>query len=104
MIRASDWRPMGRNTLVGFVTLELQPSGLVLNDCSFHRHHDGKEWVGLPAKPQLDRDGGHRKDAHTGKVLYTPVVEIKGKEARERFQEHAVAAVHALLDTQRRAA
>ena len=98
MIKATDWRPIAKNTLVGFMTLELQPSGLVLNDCSFHRHQDGREWVGLPSKPQLDKSGVQRKDPNTGKVLYTPVVEIKGKEARERFQEHAVAAINALIN------
>ena len=97
MIRASDWRSMERNTLRGFVTLYLEPSGLVLNDCTLHRMPDGRQWIGLPAKPQLDRDGQHRKDPATGKPLYVPVVEIQGKEARERFQAAALAAVHQLL-------
>src|ERR1041384_5042397 len=98
MIRASDWRPVQKNSLQGFVTLHLAPSGLVLYDCSLHRRPDGKEWIGLPAKPQLTRDGQQRKDPATDKVLYVPVVEITGKEARERFQAAALAAVHALLN------
>lgn len=40
MIRASSWRPMERNTLRGFVKLTLEPSGLVLNDCTWHRNGD----------------------------------------------------------------
>ena len=97
MIRASDWRPMQRNSFQGFVTLTLEPSGIVLHDCTFHRTSEGKGWVGLPAKPQLDGERQHRKDPTTGKLLYTPVVEIRGKEARERFQAAALAAVHELL-------
>jgi hypothetical protein len=46
---------------------------------------------------QVDRDGQPRKDQATGKTLYTPVVEIPDKAARIRFQNAAVAAVHALL-------
>jgi hypothetical protein len=96
MIAASDWRPMQRNTLRGFLTLTLQPSGFVLRECSLHEN-DGKRWVGLPSKPQIDTDGHHRKDAATGKPLYAPVVEIAGKVAREQFQSAALAAVDKLL-------
>ena len=97
MIRASDWRAMQRNTLQGFCTLHLEPSGLVLRDCSFHRRDDGREWIGLPSKPQIDRDGNHRQDPKTGKPAYVAIVEIPDKDRRERFQAAAIAAVHALL-------
>jgi hypothetical protein len=97
MIRASDWRPMERNSLKGFVTLALEPSGLVLHDCTVHRTPDGREWIGLPGKPQIDREGQPRKEPATGKTLYVPVVEIQGKDARERFQAAALVAVHQLL-------
>jgi hypothetical protein len=101
MIRASDWRPMERNTLKGFVTLRLEPSGLVLHDCTLHRTPDGREWIGLPGKPQIDREGEQRRDPATGKPLYTAVIEIPDKAARERFQTAALAAVHQLFGTSR---
>jgi hypothetical protein len=97
MIHASRWRPMERGSLRGFVALSLQPSGLILHDCTLHRTADGREWIGLPSKPQVDREGQHRKDPSTGKPLYSPVVEIQDKEARERFQAAALTAVHLLL-------
>lgn len=87
---------MARNTLRGFVDLALSPSGLVLRECSLHEK-DGKRWIGLPSKPQIDSEGRHRKDATTGRPLYSPVVEIAGKEERERFQRAALAAVDKLL-------
>ena len=104
MIRASDWRPVQKNSLQGFCTLHLAPSGIVINDCSLHRMPDGREWIGLPAKPQIDRDGQQRKDPTTGKPLYVAIVEVRGKAERERFQQAALAAVHVLLDTERVAA
>jgi hypothetical protein len=64
MIRASDWRPKVSNTLQGFVDLELEPSGLALRDCTYHKHADGREWVGLPGKPQIDRDGAAQGSNH----------------------------------------
>ena len=96
MIRASDWRPLARNSLLGFVTLSLEPSGIVLHDCTFHSK-DGREWVGLPGKPQVGKDGQLRKDQATGKVLYAAVIEIPDKEKHTQFQKAAVSAVRHLL-------
>jgi hypothetical protein len=96
MITASDWREVVKNSLQGFCVLTLSPSGLILRDCSVHERPDGKRWVGLPAKPVLDLEGRHRKDPATGKALWLPIVEIKGKAERERFQRAALAAVDGL--------
>jgi hypothetical protein len=93
---ARDWRPVERNTLRGFLTLEL-PSGLGLRECSLHAQGD-RRWIGLPGRPQLDADGRHRVDPDTGKRAYVPVVEIHGTAARERFQQAALAAVDRLLE------
>ena len=91
---ASDFRVVEKNTLRGFFTLAL-PSGLVVHDCSVHEK-GGKRWVGLPARPQLDGEGQARRDP-AGKILYTPVVELAGREQRERFQAAALAAVDELI-------
>jgi hypothetical protein len=92
--RASEWRPLLSGTLQGFFALQL-PSGLRINDCTLHEKGD-RRWIGLPGKPQLE-DGRHRKDPTTGKGLYVPIVEIPAREVRDRFQEHALAAVDRLL-------
>ena len=47
MIRCIHFRPYEKNTLKGFVDLELTRVGLVLHDCTWHRHENGKEWVGF---------------------------------------------------------
>jgi len=62
-MRASGWRPHLSGSLRGFFTLEL-PSGLIINDLTLHEK-DGKRWVGLPGKPQIE-DGRHRVDPATG--------------------------------------
>jgi hypothetical protein len=97
MIIASNWRPLERNTLRGFLTLSLEPSGIAVHECSYHQTATGSEWIGLPARPQLGKDGQARKDPTSGKALYRPIVEIKDKAARDRFQAAALDAVHRLL-------
>jgi hypothetical protein len=94
-ITASDFKPMDKGALRGFVTLKL-PSGLVLKECTFMNSND-KEWIGLPGKPQIDREGKVRKDAATGKTLYVSIVDFDSKEAHDKFQDLALAAVKTLL-------
>jgi hypothetical protein len=96
MITASDWREVVKNSLQGFVTLTLSPSGIVLKDCSLHAHPGGKRWISLPGRPLLDSEGRHRKDPVTGKSLWFTLVEIKGRGEQERFQTAALAAVDVL--------
>jgi hypothetical protein len=75
--------------------LTIEPTGIALHECSVHEKA-GKRWVGLPGKPQIDREGQQRKDPKTGKALYTPIVEI-AKSTRERFQAAALEAIDKLL-------
>jgi hypothetical protein len=82
------------SSLRGFVDLHL-PSGLVIHVCSVHER-DGSRWLGMPTKPQI---GQHRKDAETGKLTYSRVVEIVNKALRVRFHAAALAAVERPLGT-----
>jgi hypothetical protein len=96
MITASDFRSRLSNTLRGFFTLTLAPSGIVLRECSLHEK-DGKRWISFPSKPQLDTEGRHRTDPNTRKKLYASIVEIPDRAAREQFQGAAIQAVDKLL-------
>jgi hypothetical protein len=94
-ITATNWRPLKKNTLRGFLDLMLRPSGLVIRECSLHEYDDGRRWIGLPSRPQLDTEGRQRIDPTTQKRLW--VVEIKGTVERERFKAAALEAVDQLL-------
>jgi DNA-binding cell septation regulator SpoVG len=80
-----DWRPHSKNTLVGFLVLEL-PSGLVIRDVMLHEKGDSR-WVSMPAK-SFEKDGERS---------WVPLVEFASKEVRQAFQEQALAAVDAYL-------
>jgi hypothetical protein len=100
MIIATDYRPLPapKNTLVAFLTLRLSPSGVVLNECMLHRK-ENRSWIGLPSRPQTNKDGTPRIDPKTGKPAWQPIVEIPGKEERQRFQQAALVAVDKLLSS-----
>jgi hypothetical protein len=96
VITASEWGPLSKGALRGFVDLELQPSGLVLHGCTL-MESNGRRWIGLPARPQLHQDGSAVISPKTGKPAWTPIIEIKGREEKERFQTAALVAVDKLL-------
>jgi hypothetical protein len=93
MIRCIKVRRYKKNTLKAFVDLELSRVGLVLHDCTWHRHPDGKEWVGFPARP-YEAEGGVKR--------WQPLIEFVAgaKEPRRQFQEAALAAIHAAVAEQ----
>jgi hypothetical protein len=95
MIRCIKIRRYEKNTLRAFVDLELSRVGLVLRDCTWHRHPDGKEWVGFPAKAY---------ETKNGETAWQSLVEFTegAKEARKLFQEGALAAIHAAVAEQER--
>jgi hypothetical protein len=88
MIRCIKFRPYTKNTLKGFADLELTRVGLVIRDCCWHRHENGREWVSFPAKPY---------ETKNGETAWQPIVEFAegAKEAREQFQRQALEAIHA---------
>ena len=89
MIRCIKLRRYERNTLQGFVDLELTRVGIIIRDCTWHRHADGKEWVGFPAKPY---------ETKTGETAWQPLIEFAegAREAREQFRKQALEAIHAV--------
>lgn len=84
-----EWRPLRRNSLLGFASVRL--GAMILRDVTVH-HDSGSYWAGLPAKPRLAKGGETMKD-EKGKVLYTPVVEWANKQTAKRFSDGVIAAV-----------
>jgi hypothetical protein len=88
-IRCTKFRPFQKNTLRGFVSLELTRVGLAINDCTLHENN-GKKWIGLPARPYQGQDGSTK---------WTPVVEfIAGaRHEADDFQRQALDAIDRFL-------
>ena len=83
--------PRRSNTLYGFVTIRIPELHMRIADLTVHESH-GKRWVGLPGKPQVERNGCVRKDDH-GKTLYVPVLEFTDRETRDAFSARVIAAL-----------
>jgi hypothetical protein len=91
-MRLIAWKPLVKNSLRGFATVEL-PIGLKISDVPV-LISNGKTWASLPSKPQLDRDGQHKRDVN-GKATYSPILEWKDRDLSDRFSQAVVALVRA---------
>ena len=58
----SNYRPVGKNTLVGVCDIEIPHWHLRIRGCLYHRKND-KEWVDFPSREWIDQRDGNRKYA-----------------------------------------
>jgi hypothetical protein len=94
MIKASGCRPMQKGALQGFVDRKLDPSAVA----RLHPHRIERQAVDwLAGKTAGAKGGSPTLDPKTGEPAWSPVVEIKRREARERFEGAALDSVDQLL-------
>jgi hypothetical protein len=89
-VRVIGLRPMTKGKLRAFVDIELIRSGFIFRNCAWFRNADDREWLALPSQRYKGLDGVAR---------FTPVVEFSpsAKEPRQRFQDAALSAIHAVM-------
>ena len=89
-VKILDWRPLKKNSLLGFAKIEL-PSGMVLLDVTILTGERGP-WASPPSKPMIDREGAALKDA-AGKLRYSPIIEFASREIRDRWSTAVIEAM-----------
>jgi DNA-binding cell septation regulator SpoVG len=91
-IRILDWKPVRKNTLLGFCIAEFA-SGLVIGDITILNGERGP-WASPPSKPMITGDGTVMKDAG-GKIRYSPFIAFTTKEIRSRWSDLVIEAMRA---------
>jgi hypothetical protein len=91
-LRLLEWRPLSRNSLSGFATVELL-NGLTISNISVHLSH-GKTWASLPTRPQINSDGTARR-GEDGRVIYNPVLKWPDRALQDGFSGAVVQALGA---------
>jgi hypothetical protein len=89
-VRLVIWQPLRKGPLRGFATIEL-PIGLRIFDVPIRTGINGL-WAGMPAKPEIDRDGRRKTDIN-GKPVYAEVLRWRDRELSNRFSQAVVAPV-----------
>jgi hypothetical protein len=78
-------------TLYGFATVVIPELHLRIVDCPVHEKN-GQRWAGLPAKPQVSKDGSMRRDER-GKIMYATVLDFTDRATRDAFSTRVIAAL-----------
>jgi hypothetical protein len=86
-----EWRPLVKNSLRGFATVELPIVGLVIRDVAVLFGSNGL-WASLPAKPQVDRDG-RLKLRPNGKPAYSTILEWSDRQLADCFSAALIATI-----------
>ncbi len=87
----TDWRRCERNSLRGFADYLLPAFGLHVRDCAVHENN-GKHWVQLPARPQLDENRELIREEN-GRVRYATILVFDSTDAASEFNEAALKAL-----------
>jgi hypothetical protein len=90
-MRLISWKPLIKNSLRGFCSIEL-PIGLKVHDVPV-LVSNGKTWASLPSKPVLDREGQHAEVS--GKKQYASILEWRDRELANRFSDAVLNLVRA---------
>ena len=83
MIVASNFKPIGKKTLVGSADLFVSKWRFTFVGCLWHRNGEF-EWISLPAKEWTGPDG---------KKIYTALGKFSSHDDTRRFSEAAIAAI-----------
>ena len=89
-IVVSDWKPLRKGSLRGFVTVSM-PSGMTVHEVSIMQSN-GRAWASPPSKPMIDRNGCVMLD-DAGKRRYAQIIEFASAEIRHRWSEAVIAAL-----------
>ena len=90
-VKCTDWRSCERNTLRGFADIFLPSLHLEIRDCAVHEKN-GKRWVQLPAKPQLDNNRELVRDP-TGKIQYATILKFRDHPTAVAFSAAVIMAI-----------
>jgi hypothetical protein len=77
-VKLKDPRPFVKNTLQGFLTLEIGP--FEITDFTYHVQGE-KSWLGFPSKSFTDKE--------TGETRYIPMMKIVDDSRYKKFQNWA---------------
>ncbi len=79
------YKPLGKNTLVGYVDIFIPKSGMEIYGCSYHRKGQ-QEWISFPSKEYTDKEGQKK---------YAPYVRFRERNHQDAFGREVIAAIKA---------
>jgi len=91
-VTCTAFKPLHRNTLIGFASIHIAELRLTIHDVAVHQHEGGARWAQLPSKPMLDRTGVPKRNAQ-GKIEYSRLFEFDSRAVSDAFSKAVIDAV-----------
>lgn len=82
-IEIKEFRKFEKNTLRGFLTVLLHPSGIEIRDITLHEKNNTR-WVNMPSRPYQDEDGSTK---------YSYIIYFPNKDRAKQFQNAVLTAL-----------
>jgi hypothetical protein len=89
-LTVTDFKPLHRNTLVGFATVHVKEMCITIRDVAIHQKGNSR-WAQVPAKPQIDKAG--HAITRDGKIQYAAILEFDNRAVRDAFSSAVIAAL-----------
>jgi hypothetical protein len=89
-IEITEWKPVRKNTLRGFLNALLPTIRLEIRDCAVHQFGT-RTWVSLPAKAMTAKDGLPILNERTGKQDYFAFLRFTTRGAHDQFERQVIA-------------
>ena len=83
-VQVENFKPLRSHSLYGFADLLIPEIRLRIKEASVHQSHR-RRWIGLPAKPQIDREGRVRHDER-GKAAYVNILQFTDPDTGDAFR------------------
>jgi hypothetical protein len=90
-VQVENFKPLRSHSLYGFADLLIPEIRLRIKEASVHQSH-GRRWIGLTAKPQIDREGRVRHEER-GKAAYVNILQFTDRDTGDAFSARAIAAL-----------
>lgn len=94
-VRVQNFRPLPRNTLLGFLDVVVPDLGITILGVSLHQR-DGRWWVAPPGRPEMGQNGVQLL-RHDGQRRFAPIFEFANRLAHDRFSDAVVTALRATI-------
>lgn len=87
--RLLDWRPLRKNTLVGFAKVQFT-SGLIVGEIAVHQN-GSRVWAAPPARPMLDNNATILDER--GRPRYQQIVDFANHGVRASWSRQVIRAL-----------
>jgi len=84
VVEIIKYKPVGKNTLVGYVDIFIPKSGMEIYGCTYHKK-GSQEWISFPSREYTTKEGEKK---------YASYVRFRERNHQDAFSREVIAAIN----------